>query len=529
MQSTALVLLAAGLAGASPALAPEDSLFVLRRGNDTISVERFHRSGRQLEGELLVRQAGVRFRYQAELDSTGRATRIVNRVWMAGDTAGAPPRQDAVITFEGAVAVVAMSGPDGGTTQRLPSKVGVYTHINPSFAFWEPMIAQAKRTGQSDFSVFTLSGGQTFDAKVTLVGRDSAVVDAPGGEVRLKVGPAGAILGGYIPAQGLTIERSEGSSTAALKVEKPDYSAPAGAPYDAIDVTVPTPMGHTLAGTLTLPHDASPNHRVPAVVTITGSGGQDRDEAIPLFKGFRPFREFADSLGRRGIAVLRMDDRGVGGSGGDPTKSTSADFAQDIRAGLAYLRTRPEIDAQHLALIGHSEGGIIAPMVALEEPTLKGIVLLAGTSRSGRQILSFQLPNLIKGNANLTPAQKDSALKGVPAQIDSMAAQQTWSKFFIEYEPLTTARKVKTPVLVLNGATDQQVTPDQVPELVKAFKEAGNRDVTSHIFPNLNHLFVYDPSGFPGNYTSLESFKVDPSVITMVANWLAKHLMPGTS
>jgi len=526
MHSTALILLAAAIAGASPALAPADPVFVLRRGNDTIAVERFTRTAGRISGELLIKQGGLRFRYVADLDSEGRAVKVENKVWMATDSTGAAPRQSAVLTFEDAVAVVAI---EGGGTQRIPTKTGVYAHINPSFALWEPMVAAAKRTGKDSFSAFTLSGGQTFDAKITFVGRDSALVDAPGGEVRLKVGPDGAILGGYIAAQGLTIERSEGTATEALRVEKPDYSAPAGAPYDAIDVTVPTPMGHTLAGTLTLPHGASASHRVPAVVTITGSGGQDRDEAIPLFKGFRPFREFADSLGRRGIAVLRMDDRGIGSSGGDPNTSTSADFAQDIRAGLAYLRTRPEIDGSHLALIGHSEGGIIAPMVALEEPTLAGIVLLAGTSRSGREILNFQLPNLIKGNPNLTPAQKDSALKEVPAQIDSMAAQRAWSKFFIQYEPLTTARKVKTPVLVLNGATDQQVTPDQVPELVSAFKRAGNKDVTSHVFPNLNHLFVYDPSGFPGGYTQLESFKVDPGVITMVADWLAKRLIPGTS
>jgi dipeptidyl aminopeptidase/acylaminoacyl peptidase len=192
---------------------------------------------------------------------------------------------------------------------------------------------------------------------------------------------------------------------------------------------------------------------------------------------------------------------------------------------LAYLRTRPEIDGSRLGLVGHSEGGIIAPMVALEDPALKGIVLLAGTSRSGRQILGFQLPNLIKGNTALSAAQKDSALATVPAQIDTMAASSPWTRFFLDHDPTATARKVKTPVLVLNGATDQQVTPDQVAELVAAFKSAGNADVTSHVFPDLNHLFVRDPDGFPGRYTDLPSFDVDTSVLEMVTEWLAKRLL----
>src|SRR6185295_11386276 len=132
----------------------------------------------------------------------------------------------------------------------------------------------------------------------------------------------------------------------------------------------------------------SKTHPVPAIVTVTGSGLEERDEAIPPLKGYRPFRQIADTLGRRGIAVLRMDDRGFGESGGDGNAATSADFAQDIRAGLAYLRTRSEVDGSRLGLVGHSEGGLIAPLVAKQEGTaLKGIVLLAGTAYTGRQIM----------------------------------------------------------------------------------------------------------------------------------------------
>ena len=314
---------------------------------------------------------------------------------------------------------------------------------------------------------------------------------------------------------------ARGAGPAVVKV---DYSAPPGAPYEAIAVTVPSPAGHTLAGTLTLPKGASRAHPVAAIVTITGSGPEDRDEALPGVDGYRPFRQFADSLGRRGIAVLRMDDRGYGESTGSHKGATSADFAEDIRAGLAYLRTRPEIDAKRLGVLGHSEGGLIAPLVALHEPELRGIVLLAGPSKGGREILRFQLGNLIEHNPELKGARKDSALAGIDARIDSLGASDAWMKFFLDYDPLATARQVKTPVLILNGGTDQQVTPDQVPVLAAAFKEAGNKDVTAHVFPDLNHLFVYDTSGFPGGYAKLKNAHVEPEVVGMVVEWLEGRL-----
>jgi uncharacterized protein len=186
----------------------------------------------------------------------------------------------------------------------------------------------------------------------------------------------------------LTFKRNEQAAVMPPPKPKPDYSAPADAPYIAEEVVVKTPAGHTLAGTLTLPKGASRAQPVSAIVTVTGSGPQDRDENIGL-QGFRPFRQIADLLARRGIAVLRMDDRGTGASGGTFKGSTSADFAEDVRAGLAYLRTRPEIRADRLGVLGHSEGALIAPMVAEKEPTLRAIVLLAGIAQPGRSALHF--------------------------------------------------------------------------------------------------------------------------------------------
>jgi len=305
---------------------------------------------------------------------------------------------------------------------------------------------------------------------------------------------------------------------------KPDYSAPADAPYTAEDVVVKTPSGHTLAGTLTLPKGASRTKPVSAIVTVTGSGPQDRDENIGL-QGFRPFRQLADALARRGIGVLRMDDRGTGASGGTFKGSTSADFAEDVGAGLAYLRTRPEIRADRLGVLGHSEGAIIAPMVAEKEPTLRAIVLLAGIAQPGRTALHFQLKNGIEHNTKLTPEMRDSQIAEIPKSIDGMMAADPWMKFFLTYDPAATMRRVKTPVLILTGSRDQQAVPGEVALQEAAFKEGGNKDVTARVLPDVNHLFVQDTDGFPANYTKLPPpVMMRTDVVEMIVEWLAQRL-----
>ncbi|MBK9154647.1 MAG: alpha/beta fold hydrolase [Chloracidobacterium sp.] len=305
---------------------------------------------------------------------------------------------------------------------------------------------------------------------------------------------------------------------------KPDYSAPADAPYTAEDVSVTTPMGHTLAGTLTLPKAVSKSKRVAAIVTVTGSGRQNRDGELGL-KGYKPFRQIADALSRRGIAVLRMDDRGTGESGGTFKGSTSADFAEDIRAGLAYLRTRTEIDAKRLGVLGHSEGALITPMVAVKEPDLKAIVLLAGVADPARSALAFQIKNLYDHDTSLTPEKRAELTAKIPERIQGMMDADPWMKYFIEYDPAATMRKVKTPVLILTGENDKQAVAEQVPLQEKAFKEGGNKDVTAKILPGLNHLFVEDADGFAGNYSKLPPpVMIREDVLKIVADWLVKRL-----
>jgi len=266
------------------------------------------------------------------------------------------------------------------------------------------------------------------------------------------------------------------------------------------------------------------------VVTITGSGPEDRDEQSGAVPGYRPFRELADTLGRRGIAVLRLDDRGVNGSDAGPPAATSEDFANDIRAAVAYLRTRPEIDPDRIALVGHSEGGIIAPMIAASDTTIRALVLMAAPASPGRDIIAEQNRYVVDSVRHLAGAQRDSALAYARRAADSLAAKTPWLRFFYAYDPTRNARRVRSPVLILQGETDRQVPPSQAQTLAAAFRAGGNRDVTVRLFPATNHLFLEDASGaFVDErgrlrYASLPSLHVRREVLGTIADWLALRL-----
>ncbi|HKP74670.1 MAG TPA: alpha/beta fold hydrolase, partial [Longimicrobiaceae bacterium] len=431
--------------------------------------------------------------------------------------------QQGRVVYAGDSAVATLEAGGQSQTQTAHGVPGAMPLVNPSALLLEQILMRARALSPRDsvsLPVLTIGTANPVTARVRWVGADSAVLVIPPVEIYARVDAAGRLLGASVPAQNLTIARVAEAPSAA--VPQRDYSAPADAPYTAEEVRVPHPGGFQLAGTLTLPK--ARHGRVPAVVTITGSGLEDRDEAIPSLPGYGIFREVADALGRRGIAVLRVDDRGFGASGGDPTRATSRDFAGDVAAVVAYLRTRPEIDPGRIALVGHSEGGIIAPMVATEDPRIRAVVLIAGTSRTGRRVLEYQYRRIAEGDGTRTPAERDSAFRASWAELEATGARVPWLPWFMAYDPLPTAAKLKQPVLILQGATDQQVTADQAPELAAAIRGGGNRDVTLRVFPDLNHLMVPDPSGDPARYGSLPSPRVSPEVLGTLADWLAAKL-----
>ena len=218
------------------------------------------------------------------------------------------------------------------------------------------------------------------------------------------------------------VEPLRTAMAAAARAVEPDYSAPPDASFSAEDVTVKS-RDITLAGTLLLPKNGKAPF--PAVVTITGSGQQTRDEPIPIpgLEKYRPFRQIAESLASQGIAVLRVDDRGIGKSSGRETllTVTTFDFADDTRAQVAYLRNRPDIDPKRIALVGHSEGGIIAPLVASTDPALAAIVLMAGTAKRGDAVIIDQSADLLDRDPTLTKEEKARRLAEQQAMLRTIA------------------------------------------------------------------------------------------------------------
>jgi hypothetical protein len=164
-------------------------------------------------------------------------------------------------------------------------------------------------------------------------------------------------------------------------------------------------------------------------------------------------------------------------------------------------------------------------MVAEKEPTLRAIVLLAGIAEPGRGALHYQIKNGYEHDAKLTPEKRSELIAAIPARIDGMMAADPWMKFFLTHDPAATMRRVKTPVLILTGSRDQQAVPEQVALMEAAFKAGGNKDVTARVLPDLNHLFVHDTDGFPGNYAKLPApVMVQTDVLDMIADWLSKRL-----
>jgi pimeloyl-ACP methyl ester carboxylesterase len=332
-------------------------------------------------------------------------------------------------------------------------------------------------------------------------------------------------------------------------------------PYKVEEIAYASKAGGVrLAGTLTLPEGKGP---FAAVVMITGSGPQDRDETIV---GHKPFLVIADALTRRGIAVLRSDDRGFGRSTGDFASATTADFADDAEGGLIYLKMRPEIDARRIGLLGHSEGGVSGPMVAARVPKdVAFLVLMAGTGVSGETLSIAQQDSMLRAaGANeddikktddllrkLLPtvlrekdpkvidaklratvntwleslpesACKEIADQGIPAMVVGRLSSP-WLRFFLALDPREVLHQVKCPVLAINGELDSQVDyRENLKGIAKALKDSGNHQVTTRSFPHLNHLFQACKTGALSEYARIEE-TVNPAALTTITDWVAER------
>lgn len=352
----------------------------------------------------------------------------------------------------------------------------------------------------------------------------------------------------------LTLKKSEKVEEARRpQMPKPPF------PYDAEEVTYENPAGGvTLAGTLTLPRGDGP---FPAALLITGSGAQDRDETL---LGHKPFLVLADYLTRRGVAVLRVDDRGVGGSSGDVKTATSEDFAGDVLAGVAFLKGHTKIDPARIGLIGHSEGGLVGPLAASRSDDVSFVVMMAGTGLTGEEILYLQSDliaramgaeakaleaqaALLKASfAALREERDESAvlerLKAVaketlatlsdeerasieegedPSEALVKQLANPWFRYFLTYDPRPTLAKVRCPVLAINGEKDLQVPPkENLREIAKALESGGNTNVTVKELPGLNHLFQTSETGAPAEYARIEE-TIAPAALEVIGDWVA--------
>ncbi len=325
------------------------------------------------------------------------------------------------------------------------------------------------------------------------------------------------------------------------------------------EVVVNGPSENKLAGTFLLPAGTSPARRVPAVVFITGSGLQDRDETI---FGHKPFRAIAMMLAQVGIASIRCDDRGFGKSTGDPALATTFDFLEDAQAQVAWLRSQPEIDPKQIGVVGHSEGGLIGLLMSqAPEPAMNFAVLLAPPGISGGEILTGQSEDMYT-NMNVQPMLKAFALEKHREMMDAVAANadeatltlamralveaqfdcvmkvkpsdatiettvkqglaqvsSPWMRTFISIDPLPAIRRIGVPMLILFGERDVQVSPARnVPPFQSGSVESPMKPEIV-ILPKLNHLFQPAITGMPDEYATIK-VEMDPDVLKKIGDWV---------
>ncbi len=394
------------------------------------------------------------------------------------------------------------------------------------------------------------------DAQVQL---DTVLIKVPviGGSYSGLILPGDSVMDGNWKQGGLVFPLVLFKSSSGFVLNRPQEPKP---PFDykSENVTFKSLTGNfSLSGTLTIPQGDGP---FSAVVLVTGSGPQNRDEEL---MGHKPFLVLADYLTRNGIAVLRYDDRGVGKSEGEFSTATTFDFADDAESAFNFLKTRNEVYLNRIGILGHSEGGIVAPIVASRNQHVAFIVLLAAPGTDGQTILQDQtvlisrksgvseleidnntlvnkdlyellakekdtgvlngklkayLLEVAKNDTTMNAAEKDQFIKSIDSQVIKLTSR--WFKTFISLNPATFLQKVTCPVYALNGENDLQVPCDKNQAGIReALQKNHNNAVKIERFSGLNHLFQHSASGLPSEYGEIEQ-TIAPEVLTKITEWI---------
>lgn len=372
-------------------------------------------------------------------------------------------------------------------------------------------------------------------------------VPTVGGRFEGALSEDGATLAGALHQGGATLplvlSRQTGEAVAAAALNRPQTPRPPF-PYRTENVVIEAADGVTLAGALTVPPGQGPH---PAVFLITGSGAQDRDETV---FGHKPFLVLADALSRRGVAVLRVDDRGVGGSTGPLDGVTTADFAKDAGAAVSWLARRPDIDPSRVGLVGHSEGGTIAPLVAHAAgvPDIAFVVLIAGPAVPGAEVLTeqsrriHQAMGLPPAAVELNTARQARHMRavaanagdeaaaaaavralleeeGLPPAVIQQAVQQispAWVRWFVAHDPRPWLAALDMPVLAIYGGKDLQVPADQNADSLR--QTLPSAEIV--VLPELNHLMQTADTGLVSEYAAIEE-TIAPQALQTIVDWVA--------
>ena len=305
--------------------------------------------------------------------------------------------------------------------------------------------------------------------------------------------------------------------------------------------------GNILTGTLTIPKGKGP---FPAMVLVSGSGQQNRDGEL---MNHRPFWVIADYCARHGIAVLRYDDRGMGGSTGEVESATSMDFSYDAEAAFDFLRKQKHIDASRVGILGHSEGGIINFMVSARRPEVAFLVSLAGPAVNGIEVLKEQQVAILRAsgmteemiafsqNSNRQlfdivessndREEADSLMRqlvkgwGYNEELTEQTVSgmtMPWMYYFLKYDPTEAIVKTNCPALLLNGSKDLQVIASQnLPAYEKIIADYGKTNLTLHELPDLNHLFQHCETGAIEEYATIDE-TISPEVLEMIVGFVKK-------
>lgn len=423
--------------------------------------------------------------------------------------------------------------------------------------YWKGQIDLGGQQLEMAFNIKAAENGYSATLDVPAQGAFDVPVDKTvfqDNHLQMTLSAMGASYSGTLKGEAIEGEFTQHGMAFPLNLARGEKEAPKARPQDpqppfnyrAEEVTFANKKeGNTLAGTLTIPEGDGP---FPAVVLVSGSGQQNRDEEL---MNHRPFWVIADYLSRRGVAVLRYDDRGMGGSTGEVLNATSMDFSYDAEAAFNFLLNRKEINASQVGILGHSEGGIINFMVAERRPEVAFLVSLAGPAVNGIEVLKEQQAAILRaqgmteemvqfsGNANAqmfdiieasnSRVEADTLLRqllkgwGYNEELTEQTVGQMaspWMYYFLKYDPTDAIVKTNCPALLLNGSKDLQVLASQnLPAYEKIIAEHGKTNLTLREMPDLNHLFQHCETGSPTEYVEIEE-TISPEVLEAIVEFV---------